>query len=499
MARNFDDDSLRELAQWHIEDVIAPSVERSDRPTAIFLAGQPGAGKTTITPEITDRLAEQGGHVLISADEARTLLPNFAALQARDPASASRETQEDAGRLAQLITDEAVKRGFNVVIDGTLRDPDRAENEVASLRSAGYRTELHALAVSDQLSFARSAERYSAAIERGDVEAARWVDRAYHDNAFNGVGQSVRRLEFKGLVDQVTVYNRLGDTIHEGPARAGDTPGTNAFEAARQQLTGFERRQIAETYDRVQDRLGEDALNPTRFPGLASAIYRAHYSLEADPAARDAYREDNLDRRADSEQKAEVYRRELSQAWDRQDRNAMKSMPELRVAEAHKIMAERQFEGMPEAQRKAALDTAMKQIEKGLRSGRQKLPDGVSVVRPTERKVDRDLTEQASLHQGIATVKARFRDRFNAAGVEPKFYDAAKVAPDKGQFLGTIVYATPHHAFQRIADNKFVVHNAKSLDVKAERDKAYQINYEKGKGTVLPFQRDRSRGPAQER
>lgn len=224
MARQFDDESLRELAREHVAEALAPFVEPSDRPTAIVLAGQPGSGKTTITPEIENRLATIGGHVLVSADDARMLLPNYAGLAISDPVNASRITQEDAGRLAQLITDEAVSRRFNVVIDGTLRDPDGAEANVATLRAAGYRTELHALAVNDQLSFARSTERYAEALVRGDVEKARWVDRAYHDNAFNGVAQSVRRLEFKGLVDQVTVYNRLGDTIHEAPARAGRRP-----------------------------------------------------------------------------------------------------------------------------------------------------------------------------------------------------------------------------------------------------------------------------------
>jgi hypothetical protein len=306
-------------------------------------------------------------------------------------------------------------------------------------------------------------------------------------------------LEFKGLVDQVTVYNRLGDPIHEGPARAGETPGTNAFEAARQQLTGYERRQIAETFDKVQDRLGDSALDPNRYPGLASAIYRAHYSLEADPAARNAYREENLDRRGDSEQQAEIYRRELMQAWRSQDRNAMKSMPELRIAESHRIMAERQFEGLPEAERQKAMETALSQIEKGLRAGRQKLPDGVSLVRPTERKVDRELTEQASLHQGIATVKARFKERFDATGAQPKFYDAKKVAPDTGQFVGTIVYTDKHHAIQRIADSKFVVHSTKSLDVKADRDKFYQIKYDAGKARVMSVDPNRDRGPAKER
>lgn len=499
MARQFDDDSLRELAREHVAEALAPFVERSEQPTAIVLAGQPGAGKTTITPEIESRLAPIGGHVLVSADDARSLLPNYAALAVSDPVNASRITQDDAGRLAQLITEEALSRRFNVVIDGTLRDPEGAEANVAMLRGAGYRTELHALAVNDQLSFARSTDRYTQALERGDTEKARWVDRAYHDNAFNGVAQSVRRLEFKGLVDHVTVYNRLGDTIHDAPARAGETPATNAFEAARQQLTGFERKQIAETFDKVQDSLGDDALDPSRYPGLASAIYRAHYSLEADAGARNAYREENLDRRSESEQQAEIYRRELLQAWKGQDRNAMKSMPELRIAESHRILAERQFAGMPDAERTKAIEAANVQIEKGLRTGNQRLPEGLSLVRPAERKIERELTEAGSLHQGMAVVRERFKERFDAAGVQPKFYDAAKVAPDKGQFIGTTVYVTQHHVFQRIADNKFVVHNAKSLDVKAERDKTYRINYEAGKGRVLPFDRNRERGPAQER
>lgn len=500
MARQFDDDSLRELAGYFFERE-AGSVSRSERPTAVVLAGQPGSGKTSISAEAADRLERIGGHVLVSADVAREYLPNYSALAATDPANASRLTQDDAGRLAQLIGEEAIARRFNVVIDGTLRDPEAAEGSITQLRGAGYRTELHALAVSDQLSFARSADRYSEALGRGDIEAARWVDRAYHDNAFNGVAQSVRRLEFKGLVDQVTVYNRLGDVIHDAPARAGETPATNAFEAARQQLTGFERRQIAETFDRVQDRLGDAALDPTRYPGLASAIYRAHYSLEADPAARNAYREDNLDRAGESAQQAEIYRRELVQAWNRQDRNAMKSMPELRIAESHKIMAERQFDGLAPADRDNAMQAALAQIEKGLRTGNHRLPAGLSLVRPAERKVDRELTEAASLHQGMATVRARFKEKFEQKGVQAKFFDAEKVVPPNGtgQFVGTIVYTTQHHAFQRIADNKFVVHNAKSLNVKAERDKTYQINYEAGRGTVLPMTRDRTRGTGQER
>lgn len=94
-------------------------------PTSIFMAGSPGAGKT----EWSRRLAEifKQKPVIIDADEIRKLIPGYFGKNAY-------LFQKAANKGVNILYDEARKKNFNIILDGTFAYGGALENIENSLR-----------------------------------------------------------------------------------------------------------------------------------------------------------------------------------------------------------------------------------------------------------------------------------------------------------------------------------------------------------------------------
>ncbi|MFV0296732.1 MAG: zeta toxin family protein [Hyphomicrobiaceae bacterium] len=89
-----------------------------DRPVAVVLGGQPGAGKTPMQVQAAREFADKGGLVRIIGDDLRAYLPHYKALQRAD----------------------AISRRMNVLVEGTMRNPDVVARTQNDFRAAGYRS-----------------------------------------------------------------------------------------------------------------------------------------------------------------------------------------------------------------------------------------------------------------------------------------------------------------------------------------------------------------------
>jgi predicted kinase len=104
-------------------------------PWVIFTAGVMGAGKT----HTIRRLDEQGifplkSFVSVDPDEMRRHLPEFAVYVDKSPETAGELTRKEAGMMSEILTDAALERGQNVLVDGSLRDAAWYQNYFAVLR-----------------------------------------------------------------------------------------------------------------------------------------------------------------------------------------------------------------------------------------------------------------------------------------------------------------------------------------------------------------------------
>ena len=339
------------------------TTERQAHPVAAVFAGQPGAGKTHVGAGVEQSMRSRGGCVVVDADLVRPALP----YAMRD----STEGQVDAGRVAQALMRRAVAASRNIVVHGTLRDPDAALSDAQALRGAGYWVEVHALAVNEQISRMRAVQREQIQFDAG--LAPRMVPASWHDESFRGSAASIRRLEFAAAADRTVVYNRLGEAVHDAAPVAGAVRASKVFEEARSKLTDYERVHLAREWDGIVESLAGRADAPAVLARVQSSADRAHYTLRASPAAAESFDYLEPASRADSVASAERYGRQLAGAFRSGDRSLAKLLPELTNAFAAEAMSARLLE-QHGAKAPAVLVAMRDRIADGLQRGIELAP-----------------------------------------------------------------------------------------------------------------------------
>ncbi len=229
------------------ETIIAPhylaKLKPQRDPRAIFLAGQPGAGKGGMGQNAKQQL---GDCVIVDLDELRPFHPRYAEYQLSDPDNAASMVHPDASAWAKELIKKAIESRLNIIVDGTLANPESAVSKIEQFKEGGYKVEVHAIAVKKEISAEGVRARYERAAadkrklladadeaeEGGDLEtaeqlrkkAATIIPRNVPDDiqtqAYDGMMESIKLIQERGLVDRMAVFERgngkLADTAEGG-------------------------------------------------------------------------------------------------------------------------------------------------------------------------------------------------------------------------------------------------------------------------------------------
>jgi len=198
-----------------ISDMLAESEESHGDQVAVILAGQPGAGKSGLKKQAGAELGLSGVPAIIDVDDLRVRHPRYAEFRDEDDLTAAGKTHHDASLWADELRAAGIAGRRNLIIDGTLKDPDAAEQLCEQLREAGYRVEIRALAVRPEDSRLQVYLRYEQA--RATTGHGRWVPEEVQDEAVERFPESLRRIEQRGLADRIEVYDEW-DRIYDNPA-----------------------------------------------------------------------------------------------------------------------------------------------------------------------------------------------------------------------------------------------------------------------------------------
>ncbi|MDO4682856.1 MAG: zeta toxin family protein [Lautropia sp.] len=188
-----------------IESYALAHTVAQDKPGAILLGGQPGSGKSELARMARHELSQSGGAVVIDADKLRERNPTYIALSKIDPQHAADRTHKEAAEWARRLTTAAVQGRRNLVIDGTMRDPEGIRHLATQLREHGYTVEARVIAVNPEVSIARARLRFEEQVASRGV--GRFVNQAQHDVAYKGLADSVSLLESSRAVDAIRVYD----------------------------------------------------------------------------------------------------------------------------------------------------------------------------------------------------------------------------------------------------------------------------------------------------
>jgi len=208
---------------------IAPHLDvatTQDKPHAIILAGQPGAGKGGVASAAMRELGQNA--VVVDPDQMRDFYPNVRALKAESPYAWADETHADASKWAGEFRSAAIEQKKNLIIDTTLGKYESASKLVGELRDKGYTVEVRALATHRLESELGVEARFSKTM--GVEGHGRYVPAAIQEQVYSKLPDNLDKLK---AVDNVPIriFNREGQELYDS-AKQSTAPSVT-LEAAR--------------------------------------------------------------------------------------------------------------------------------------------------------------------------------------------------------------------------------------------------------------------------
>lgn len=182
------------------------------QPVVVFVAGQPGSGKSLVADLVHAALGQRGGAVRVDHDEYKAVHPHYRTFLDEDVRTAGVRVRPQTYWWQAEVEARARALRCDVVVETPLADPDAFRGSAGAYRQAGYRIEVVALAVPEAVSQLGVLDRYLRLAETG---RARYVSWENHDRCAAGLVASLEACEAEQLADRVVV---VGRTAAVGPA-----------------------------------------------------------------------------------------------------------------------------------------------------------------------------------------------------------------------------------------------------------------------------------------
>ncbi|MEU5971944.1 zeta toxin family protein [Streptomyces globisporus] len=195
------------------DELIAPSylggIIGLDDPRAVYVLGQPGAGKLLAARMV--KRAMRPGTTQLVGDDFKASHPDYLRLLEEDPRRAGAAIRADYR--ARFAEAEAYVRRYrgDALIEAA---PGSVEEFLASalpFAADGYPVELVVLAVRETDSLLSTALRYARSLQRGGYP--RFTSRAGHDVCFRALGEVVEAAQRHAAVTAITVIRRDGEAL----------------------------------------------------------------------------------------------------------------------------------------------------------------------------------------------------------------------------------------------------------------------------------------------
>ena len=189
------------------------------RPVAVLVAGTPGPGRKSLATLIQAILGRRGCAVRIGVP----------------PAASERGNRALPLNVPRIADDEAFARarGWDVVLETPLSDPDSFRAVAAAYREAGYRIEIAALATSEALSRLNALTDYLDNLSK-ESRCVSWAD---HNTHGRGLLEALAVLEAEQLVDRVSILRGDHTVLYDNEL----VNGTWRRRAAAERVMAYER------------------------------------------------------------------------------------------------------------------------------------------------------------------------------------------------------------------------------------------------------------------
>jgi len=178
-----------------------------DKPTAIILGGQPACGKSGIT-KIENKTSS---FLVINGDDYRQFHPDFTYLICNHPVEFPTITQNFSNIFTENLIKDGITLRYNLIIEGTMRNPDVPTKTAALLHGQGYRVGAAVIAAHPKITELGTYRRYVEQIEVCGY--GRLADISSHNQACAGLLKSVDTLYSNKSVDFINIYSYQGEKL----------------------------------------------------------------------------------------------------------------------------------------------------------------------------------------------------------------------------------------------------------------------------------------------
>lgn len=175
---------------------------------AYILGGQPGAGKSNYFLENTDTKYS----VILNGDDYRKFHPKYDDIVNNDIQSMPDKTQEFCNTVIEHLIDDLSQEGYNMVIEGTLRNPDVPIKTCTELKSKKYNVNLVVIACDAEIAWKSTLERAQKMAEHG--EYPRFVSIDLYDAIVSNIVTNLEKISSAKCFDSISIINRDGTILY---------------------------------------------------------------------------------------------------------------------------------------------------------------------------------------------------------------------------------------------------------------------------------------------
>lgn len=203
----------------------------SKNPTVIYVVGQPGAGKTTLSRYVEDKYAEQGEcTVEVNSDKIATYHRDYNELLKLLPDECYTLSRQFVRPAEPKIYERVRANKLNLIKEICLTKGEADYADMQIFRDSGYDVELNIIAVDKYESFLSCIERDIKLLELGFDP--RPVARINHDRMYEPLVQELIEIQKRGLSTRTNIYVRGKSLIEpELVWTTGDNKYANPQEA----------------------------------------------------------------------------------------------------------------------------------------------------------------------------------------------------------------------------------------------------------------------------
>ena len=228
-----------------------------EKPLAFILGGQPASGKSKLAKEFTSKFSNNN-ILFVNGDIYREFHPNRQEL-INNPLSYSKETQIFSNVFTENLIREAIENKYNIMVEGTMRNPQVPFNTAKIFKENGYRVEVLAISAPAIFTELGLYNRYQEEINFQGW--GRLAEIESHNSAVNGILESLDLLYREKAVDKIHIYSYQAEkhietfSLESSKWNIDDLPSNYITDAREIQLQRKEN--IAKLIERGENTLSQ--------------------------------------------------------------------------------------------------------------------------------------------------------------------------------------------------------------------------------------------------